>query len=101
MEKYIGKVILVNLPNNRRPRYRWIIRKRDDGRYITRVPKDDVLLRELSLKRNNDYGKEVLLPIGSKPYISPRIIKSKKKFKYQNKMTKKKRKIKKLKNKKT
>ena len=32
MDKYIGKVILVNLPNNKRSQYRWIVRKRDDGR---------------------------------------------------------------------
>lgn len=50
MDKYIGKVILVNLPNNKRPRYRWIIRKRDDGRYIVRTPKICVLIRDLNLK---------------------------------------------------
>ena len=67
MDKYIGKVILVNLPNNKRPRYRWIIRKRDDGRYIVRTPKIGVLIRDLSLKQNIDFGKEILLPKNSKP----------------------------------
>jgi hypothetical protein len=61
MDKYIGKVILVNLPNTKRPR------KRDDGRYIVRTPKIGVLIRELSLKKNKDFGKETLLPKNSKP----------------------------------
>ena len=26
-DKYIGKVLLVELPNNLRPRYRWIVKK--------------------------------------------------------------------------
>lgn len=81
MEKNIGKVIFMNLPNIKRPQYRWIIKKRDDGRYITRVPKTNVLLRELKMKRDSDYGKEVLLPIGAKPYVSPKVVKSKRKFK--------------------
>ncbi len=38
-DKYVGKVILVNLPNNKSPRYRWIVRKRNDNRYIIRAPK--------------------------------------------------------------
>ena len=61
MDKYIGKVILVNLPNNKRPR------KRDDGRYIVRTPKIGVLIRDLMLKRDKDFGKETLLPKNSKP----------------------------------
>jgi hypothetical protein len=61
MDKYIGKVILVNLLNNKRPR------KRDDGRYIIRTPKIGVLIRELSQKRDKDFGKETLLPKNSKP----------------------------------
>ena len=44
MDKYIGKVILLYLPNNKRPRYRWIVRKRDDGRYIVRAPKIGILI---------------------------------------------------------
>ncbi len=59
---YLGKVILVNLPNTKRPRYRWIVRKRDDGRFIVRTPKDRVLIRDLRLKRDSDFGKESLLP---------------------------------------
>lgn len=62
---YIGKVILVELPNNKRARYRWIVRKREDGRFIVRTPKVGVLLRDLSKKRESDYGKETLLPKGA------------------------------------
>jgi len=60
MDKYIGKVILVNLPNNKRHR------KRDDGRYIIRIPKIGVLIKDLNLKRDKDFGKETLLPKNSK-----------------------------------
>jgi len=81
MEKKVGKVVFLHLPNIKRPQYRWIVRKRDDGRYITRVPKVGVLLRNLRLKRNDDYGKETLLPIGSKLYSRSKTLKRKKKFK--------------------
>ncbi len=36
-DKHIGKVVLVELPNSSRPRNRWIVKKRDDGRYIARA----------------------------------------------------------------
>ena len=85
MDKHIGKVIFTILPNTKRPQYRWIIRKRQDGRYVTRLPKVGVLLRELKLKRDNDYGKETLLPIGSKPYTRAKVTKAKKKFKNKTK----------------
>jgi hypothetical protein len=81
MEKNIGKVVFLHLPNTKRPQYRWIVRKRDDGRFITRVPKPGVLLRKLHLKRDHDYGKETLLPIGSKNYTRSKTFKRKKKFK--------------------
>ena len=61
-DKYTGKVLLVNLPNNQRPRYRWIVRKRDDNRYIIRAPKKGVKIKNLDLKRNADYNKEHLMP---------------------------------------
>ena len=81
MDKNIGKIVLISLPNNKRPQYRWIIRKREDSRYVTRVPKVGILLKNLKLKRNNDFGKETLLPIGSKPFTSAKVAKEKKKFK--------------------
>ena len=63
-DKYVGKVLLVNLPNNSRPRYRWIVSKRNDGKYIARTPKIGVLIRELNKKRETDYGAEHILPKG-------------------------------------
>ena len=88
MEKNIGKVAFIHIPNTKRPQYRWIVKKRDDGRYVTRVPKVGVLLRELKLKRDSDYGKEILLPIGSKPYTSSKVTKAKRKFKNKTKKNK-------------
>jgi len=85
MEKNIGKVILVSLPNTKRPQYRWIVKKREDGRYITRTPKIGVLLRTLQMKKNEDFGKETLLPIGSKPYIGMKTAKNKRKTKTKKK----------------
>ena len=38
-DKYVGKVILVHLPNSKQPRYRWIVQKRVDNRYIIRAQK--------------------------------------------------------------
>jgi len=81
MEKNVGKVVFLILPNTKRPQYRWIVRKRDDGRFITRIPKAGILLRNLHLKRDDDYGKETLLPIDSKVKSIPKTLKHKKKFK--------------------
>jgi hypothetical protein len=39
----------------------------DYGRYIVRTPKIGVLIRDLNLKRDKDFGKETLLPKNSKP----------------------------------
>ena len=61
-DKHIGKVVLVELPNNSRPRYRWIVKKRDDGRYIARAPKIGILIRDLDKKLEKDYNSEHLLP---------------------------------------
>lgn len=69
MDKYIGKVVLIELPNIGRPRYRWIVRKKDDGRFIARTPKIGVLIRELNLLRDADFGKETVLPKGAKVCI--------------------------------
>ena len=61
-DNYVGKVVLVNLPNNTRPRYRWIVRRRNDGRYIARAPKIGVLIRDLNKKLEKDFNSEHLLP---------------------------------------
>ena len=63
LDKHIGKVIFVKLPNNNRYRWRWITRKNDKGRYYARAPKIGVLIRNLDLKRDSDYNKETILPI--------------------------------------
>lgn len=63
-DKYVGKVVMINLPNNLRPRFRWIVSKRDDGKYIARTPKIGVLIRDLNKKRDTDFGSEHVLPKG-------------------------------------
>ena len=67
-DKYVGKVILVKLPNNSSLRYRWIVKKREDGRYIVRSPKVGVLIRDLHKKIDTDYNSEHLLPKGALLY---------------------------------
>ena len=54
-DKYVGKVIRVYLPNTKRPKYRWFIKKREDGRYVVRAPKRGVYFRDLDKKRENDF----------------------------------------------
>ena len=65
-DKYIGKVVLLKLPNNNRPRYFWIVRKKENGRYIIRSPKIGVLIRDLKLLRNSDFGVEKTMPLNTK-----------------------------------
>ena len=67
-DKYIGKVAFLKLPNNNRPRYFWIVRKKENGRYIIRSPKNGVLIRDLFLKqlRNSDFGPEKIMPLNTK-----------------------------------
>jgi len=68
-DKFIGKVLQVLLPKNKRPRYRWITRKKGE-RYYARAPKIGVLIRNLKLTRNSDFGTERLLP--TKAIIIPK-----------------------------
>lgn len=65
-DKYIGKVAFLKLPNNNRPRYFWIVRKKENGRYIIRSPKIGVLIRDLKLLRNSDFGPEKIMPLNTK-----------------------------------
>ena len=58
------------MPNTLRPRYRWIVRKREDGRIMVRTPKIGVMIRDLMKFRDEDYNKEVLLPKDAKPFVS-------------------------------
>ena len=62
--RYVGKVILIKLPRNKNPRWRWIVRKKGN-RFIVRTPKFRTLIRNLDKKRSRDYGKETLLPLGA------------------------------------
>jgi len=63
--KYIGKTILINLPGVIQPRYRWVVRINENGKYIIRAPKVGVMIRDLQLHRDEDFGKETILPKGS------------------------------------
>ena len=63
--RFVNKVIMVQVPENQRPRYRWIVRVRPDGRVVARAPKIGVLVRDLNFKRDNDFGPPRLLPMGS------------------------------------
>ena len=57
---------MLNCQIQKRKRLRWIVRKREDGRYIIRTPKIGVLIRDLNKKRDSDYGKETLMPLSAK-----------------------------------
>ena len=64
-DKYIGKIAFLKLPNNNRPRYFWIVRKKDNGRYIIRSPKIGVLIKDLKLLRDKDFGTERIMPLNT------------------------------------
>lgn len=69
MEQFIGKVIFVDkLPNVKYPQWRWIVRKRDDGRFIVRSPKYGVKISDFQKTRDRDFNKERLLPKGAVPW---------------------------------
>jgi len=72
LDKYIGETIYLTIPSVKYPTWRWIIRKREDGRYIVRHPKIGVKIRDLNLHNMNDYGEEILLPKGSTVFGNPR-----------------------------
>lgn len=63
--KYVGKVVFVNLPGVSRPRMRWVVRINDNGSYILRAPKIGVKIRDLELHRDEDFGPETVLPKGA------------------------------------
>jgi hypothetical protein len=65
-EKHLGKVLLVKMPTIALPRYRWITRRNDEGRFYGRAPKIGVRIHNLPLKRENDFGPERILPKGTK-----------------------------------
>lgn len=69
-DSYEGRVLMVKLPDNNWYRWRWIVRKNSNGRYVVRAPKIGVLIRHLDLKRDADYGPEQILPLNSIFYES-------------------------------
>jgi len=72
LERYVGKVILVKIPGTKIPVYRWVVKKREDGRYIVRAPKMGVAIKTLKELKNSDYGKEQLLHKDAKKYTIPK-----------------------------
>ena len=65
-DKYIGKIVYLKLPKNKWQKKFWIVRKNENGKYIIRSPKIGVLIKDLNKKRNNDFGPEKLMPLGTK-----------------------------------
>ena len=65
-DKYLGKVQLIFLNKKKKKEgrsvWRWIVEKREDGRYLARTPKSGILIRDLYKKRDADYGPPSLLP---------------------------------------
>jgi len=64
-DRHVGKLSYVKLPTGKRFVWRWIVRKREDGRYIVRVPKGNPSIATAALKHDSDFSKEGLLPIGT------------------------------------
>ena len=84
MEYKIGSVVLVKIPGNKKPQYRWITERRDDGRFIVRTPKKGLSVEKIKkwwAIRDEDYGKPHLLPICSQ-YIRTEEEKKKDLFSY-------------------
>ena len=61
-DKYVGKIVLVDLPGVSGTRHRWIVRKRENGRYTAKAPKIGMRISDLKKLRPADFGKETLLP---------------------------------------
>ena len=64
--KKVNKIIQLKLPNNKNIRWAWLVEIRNDGRYIIRYPKKNILINKLYMKRNKDYGPPKIAPKGSK-----------------------------------
>jgi hypothetical protein len=72
LDKYIGETIQLKIPSTKYSTWRWIIRKRQDGRYIVRHPKIGVKIKDLNIHNISDYGEETLLPKGATVFGNPR-----------------------------
>jgi hypothetical protein len=62
----VGKIIMIKTTNVTFPRYRWITRMNENGRFYFRAPKRGTYIRKLSLKQNEDYGVEKIVPKDAK-----------------------------------
>lgn len=65
-DENIDNLELVKMPNVKKAKLIWIVRISDKNRYIVRVPKPKILIKSLKYKREKDYKREMLLPLGSK-----------------------------------
>ena len=68
LDKKVGKVVYLTMPDKSQPVFRWIVQKREDGRFIVRAPKAGVSIKDLKLLRPSDYGKEQLLHKDAKEF---------------------------------
>lgn len=87
LDKKVGKVVHLNMPDKTQPVFRWIVKKREDGRFIVRAPKAGVAIKELKLLRPSDYGKDQLLHKDAKEF-KVRTTKAKKAVTNKNKTNK-------------
>lgn len=74
-DKFVGKILMVSLTPDAKyyeRRFRWIVEKRPDGRYIARAPKINTRIGDLHLMRNSDFGPKKLLPRDAIIHLSGR-----------------------------
>jgi len=64
-DRHVGKFSYVKLPNTVRFVWRWVVSKREDGRYLVRIPKKTLSVAQASRKHTKDFSKEGLLPVGA------------------------------------
>jgi len=89
LESHVGDVVPLKFPGNK-INWRWITKRRSDGRYLGRPIKLGVRYGDaMTLKRNKDFGKESLIPEGTKLLSSSKKKKSKGTMKKRKTMKKK------------
>lgn len=60
--RYVGKVLMVKLPDRKHKVWRWVSGVSKTGRLMARAPKIGVKIQDLFLKRPKDFGRPVILP---------------------------------------
>jgi hypothetical protein len=66
LQDAVGEVPMLVFPDKSK-KYRWITKRRSDGRYLGRPIKLGVRYWDaFYLKRDKDFGKESLIPVGTK-----------------------------------